>query len=143
MPQPLPSLACWRWSRSLDPALEPALRAAPHHPDARADLGDLLCTTGRIDEALAVLREGMRLGEVESMLPLGNLYADHLGDNDLAEQMYRRGIEAGDIHCHHNLAVLLELRGDLEAAETHYRLGADAADALAARGLNALRARGR
>ena len=89
-------LASWRWGRSLDPSLEPDLRAgAPHHPEARADLGDLLRSTGRLEEARAVLEEGVRLGEVKSMLPLGNLYADHLDEDDLAEATYRQGIEAG------------------------------------------------
>ncbi len=135
-------LACWRWDRSLDPALEPDLRAgAPHHPDTRADLADLLRQAGRLDEARGVLEEGVRLGEVESMLPLGNLYADHLDEDDLAEATYRRGIEAGDMHCHHNLAILLERRGDTQAAEKHYRLGANAGDALALSGLNELLSR--
>jgi hypothetical protein len=46
--------------------------------------------------------------------------------------------QTGDIHCHNNLAVLLEQRGDTQAAEMHYRLGADGGDALALRGLNEL-----
>lgn len=75
------------------------------------------------------------------MLPLGNLYADYLDEDDFAEATYRRGIEAGDVHCHHNLAVLLDRRGDTHTAELHYGLGADAGDALALRGLNELQSR--
>jgi tetratricopeptide (TPR) repeat protein len=135
-------LACWRWCRSLDPALEPELRAgAAHHPDTRADLADLLRTTGQLAEARAVLEEGVRRGEVASMLPLGNVYAEDLDQDALAELTYRRAIDAGDMHCHHNLGVLLERRGDAHAAEMHYRLGADAGDALALRSLNDLLSR--
>ena len=60
-------LACWEWNRTLDPALEPALRAgADFHPSARADLADLLRSTRRVEEARDVLEQGARLGEVES-----------------------------------------------------------------------------
>ena len=88
-----------------------------------------------------MLEEGVRLGEVKSMLPLGNLYADHLDEDDLAEATYRQGIEAGDVYCHNNLAVLLDQRGETDRAEMHYRLGADAGDALALSGLNDLQSR--
>jgi tetratricopeptide (TPR) repeat protein len=84
-------LACWRWCRTLDPALEPDLRAgADHFPAARADLADLLVRTGRAAEARQVLERGAKLGESESLLPLGNLYADVLGDADAAEATFRR-----------------------------------------------------
>jgi hypothetical protein len=61
--------------------------------------------TGRVDEARTVLERGAKLGEVESWLPLGNLYADELGDAAAAETAYRSGIAAGDTYCHHNLGV--------------------------------------
>jgi hypothetical protein len=102
---------------------------------------DLLRQAGRIDEAHFVLEEGVRLGELESMLPLGNLYADYVDEDGLAEATYRRGIEAGDMHCHHDLAILLARLGDTQAAEKHYRLGANADDALALSGLNELLSR--
>lgn len=57
------------------------------------------------------------------MLPLGNLYAEYLDEDHFAEATYRQGIEAGDVHCHHNLAVLLDRRGDTHTAELHYPLG--------------------
>jgi hypothetical protein len=57
--------------------MEQALRAgADHYPSARADLADLLRSTGRIAETRAVLERGAKLGEQECWLPLGNLYAD-------------------------------------------------------------------
>jgi tetratricopeptide (TPR) repeat protein len=54
-------VACWRWCTSLDPALEPALRAgAAHFPGARGDLAQLLIATGRVAEGRAQLSSGRR-----------------------------------------------------------------------------------
>lgn len=132
-------VACWRWDESLDPALEPELRAgAEHYPSARADLAGLLRSTGRFEEARATLQRGAQLGEMESWLPLGNLYADELEDPESAEVAYRSGLAAGDTNCHHNLGLLLRQRGDEAGAEQQLRLGAAAGDALAARALREL-----
>lgn len=104
--------------------MEEVLREeADRQPSARAALADLLRTTGRLQEAREVLEAGAARGEVESWLPLGNLYADELGELDAAEAAYRGGIAAGDDHSHHDLAVLLEERGDLDGAAFHYRIG--------------------
>ena len=111
---------------------------ADHHPSARAALAHLLRTTGRLEEAREVLETGAAKGEVESWLPLGNLYADELGDPDAAGAAYRSGIAAGDDHSHHDLARLLVDRGDLDGAEFHLRLGAAGGDALAAAALRRL-----
>ena len=132
-------LACWRWCSTFDPALESALRAGAHLlPAARADLADLLRETDRLAEARSVLERGAKLGEQESWLPLGNLYADDLGDIESAEEAYRSGIAAGDTYCHHNLGVLLAGRGDLDGAVEQFRLGAAVGDELAAQALRAL-----
>jgi hypothetical protein len=131
--------ACWEWDETLDPALEPALRAgADHYPSARAALAQLLVSTSRVEEARQVLEQGVALSEVESMLPLGNLYADLLDDEHAAEATYRSGIAAGDNNCHHNLGILLYDRGDLGGAAEQFELGADAGDALAAAALRDL-----
>jgi tetratricopeptide (TPR) repeat protein len=132
-------VACWQWCLSQDPSLEAALRAgADHFPAARADLGELLVATGRVKEARQVFEHGMKLGESESMLTLGNLYTDLLGDDDAAEVAYRAGAELGDAHAHHNLAVLLESQDDLEGAERHYRLAIERGDTLAIAALREL-----
>ena len=132
-------LACWRWCATLDPTLEADLRAAAnHYPPARADLADLLRETGRPAEARAVLERGAKLGEAVAWLPLGNFYADEMGDEEAAEEAYRCGIAAGEVHCHHNLAYLLAERGDLEGAVEQFRLGAAAGDQLAADALQEL-----
>lgn len=110
-------VTCWQWDLTQDPLLEDALRAgAEHYPSARADLGHLLQSTGRVEAARQVWEQGMGRGEVESMLPLGNLYADVLDDEAAAEAAYLAATELGDAHAHNNLAILLEDRGDLEAA---------------------------
>ena len=132
-------LACWRWCATLDTTLEADLRAgANHYPPARADLADLLRETGRSAEARAVLERGAKLGEAVAWLPLGNFYADEMGDEEAAEEAYRGGIAAGEVHCHHNLAYLLAERGDLEGAVEQFRLGAAAGDQLAADALREL-----
>ena len=79
-----------------------------------------------------------KLGEAVCWLPLGNFYADRLGDEESAEEAYRAGIAAGDSYCHHNLGVLLAERGDFDGAEEQFRLGAAAGDELAAVALHDL-----
>ena len=133
-------LAAWRWESSGDPALEDELRrGAELHPDARASLGRLLRRAGRLEEARAVLERGVELGERESILPLGNLLSDGLGDAGAAERVYRLGIEAGDTYCHNNLGVLLRARGDLAGAAEQFFYGDLQGDALATANLNGMR----
>jgi tetratricopeptide (TPR) repeat protein len=132
-------VACWRWCATLDPALEPALRAGQDFfPAARADLAHLLRASGRLAEARYVLERGAKLGEAVAWLPLGNFYADEMDDDEAAEEAYRGGIAAGEAYCHHNLAVLLAERGDFDGAVEQFRLGAAAGDQLAADALREL-----
>jgi tetratricopeptide (TPR) repeat protein len=132
-------VACWRWCATLDPALEPDLRAgADFFPAARADLAHLLRASGRTAEARFVLEKGAKLGEAVAWLPLGNFYADEMEDDEAAEEAYRGGIAAGEAYCHHNLAVLLAERGDFDGAVEQFRLGAAAGDQLAADALREL-----
>ncbi|MGY1689102.1 tetratricopeptide repeat protein [Geodermatophilus sp. SYSU D01105] len=132
-------VAGWRWRETQDPALEADLRAGQaHYPGTRVALAHLLRETGRPAEARFVLERGAKLGEAQAWLPLGNLYADELHDEEAAEEAYRAGIAAGDTYCHHNLAVLLAERGDLDGAVEHLRLGAADGDDLAAQALRDL-----
>jgi tetratricopeptide (TPR) repeat protein len=66
---------------------------------------------------------------------LGNLYRDELDDREAAEDAYRLGIDSGDMWSHHNLAIILEERGDHEEAIAHYRLAAAAGSTFAATAL--------
>lgn len=146
----LPALALqasWRWDRTHDPSLEDQLRAgAPADGATRVDLAELLLADGRRRGAREQLELGAKLGQRECWLPLGNLLAgDGLGgdlteeeraqeiDEAGAEEAYRAGIAAGDTFCHHNLAVLLLSRGDVDGAEEHLLAGAAAGDELARR----------
>jgi tetratricopeptide (TPR) repeat protein len=132
-------VACWRWAASHDTSLEADLRCgADRYPGARVALAALLRVTGRVAEARFTLERGAKLGEVQAWLPLGNFYADELCDEEAAEEAYRAGIAAGDGYCHHNLAVLLADRGDLDGAVEHFRLGAADGDDLAAEALREL-----
>ena len=131
--------ACWLFNRTLDPALEQRLReGADLYPSARADLAQLLHDSDRLLEAVEVLQRGTSLGEVESFLPLANLYLDDLDDPATAEALYRAGIDAGDMYCHHNLAALLADQNRLNEAIYHYECAAAAGDALAAQALRQL-----
>ena len=133
-------LASWRWEATGDPALEDELRrGAEHYTETRAALGTLLRLAGRLQEARAVLERGVELGELPSMLPLGNLLIDELDDDDAAERAYRSGIAAGDACCHNNLGVLLRNRGDVAGAAEQFMLGELSGDAKAAANLTALR----
>ena len=131
--------ACWRWAASYDTSLEVDLRSgADRYPGARVALASLLRVTDRVAEARFTLERGAKLGEVQAWLPLGNFYAEELCDVEAAEEAYRAGIAAGDGYCHHNLAVLLAERGDLDGAVEHFRLGAAGGDDLAERALREL-----
>ena len=68
-----------------------------------------------------------RLAAARQLLP-----PRRCGDDEAAEEAYRGGIAAGETYCHHNLAVLLAERGDLDGAVEQFRLGAAAGDQLAA-----------
>jgi len=125
-------LAAWRWQETQDVALEAPLReGAEVYQDARAALSHLLRVTDRMTEARQLLEAGTQLNEKGAWLPLGNLLLDVFDDSQAAEVAYRGGIAAGDAHSHHNLAQLLEARGDREQAIEHYRAGAARGDELA------------
>ena len=132
-------LASWKWHATRNPGLEIDLRAgADHLPAARADLADLLRSDGRIEEARSVLEAGALRGELDSWLPLGNLYLDELHDEVAAEAAYRAGIEGGDVFSHTNLGLLLRDRGDEADAIVHFTIAAEGGDELAVRLLREL-----
>lgn len=124
--------ACWTWDATHDPGLEPELRAAVElFPAARVDLAELLAGSARTNEAADLLRTGARNGEVESYIALANLLWDHYGDLQGAEEYFRLGATAGDVHCYYNLGLLLEEQGRLEEARSAFQEGADSGDPLA------------
>jgi TPR repeat protein len=110
---------------------EASLRAGGDaYPEARADLAHLLMATGRREEGVRTLADGVRIGQVPCMLPLANILSEG-GDTDAAEALYRRAFDAGDSYSAWNLAVLLweTDRGD-EAQQWVWR-AAEGGDELA------------
>jgi Flp pilus assembly protein TadD len=138
-PETTAVLACWRWALTRDPALEADLAAgADHHPQARAALADLMRTEGRVEEARTVLEAGALRDELDSWLPLGDLYLVELDDDVAAEAAYRAAIDGGDRYAHTSLGMLLRGRGDVAGAVRHLSIAAEDGDELAHRELRDL-----
>ena len=108
------------FKRSLTLATE-AARLRPNNAEAHEQLGDTLMSMGRYDEAVAELREGIRLApdRASSHGSLARAYWLGKGDVDGAitefEATLRLNPAAGYMHL--QLAMLYTLRGDFEAAE--------------------------
>ena len=91
-------VACWRWCATLDPALEPDLRAGAELLPRRAGrprppaAGDRPRRRGPRSCSSAA----PSCGEAVAWLPLGNFYADEMEDDEAAEEAYRGGIAAGE-----------------------------------------------
>ncbi|WP_133766624.1 tetratricopeptide repeat protein [Amnibacterium kyonggiense] len=121
----------WRWDDLSDVGSEPLLRVGMDaYPDARADLAHLLMATGRREEGLRVLADGVRDGQVACMLPLANILSED-GEKEAAEALYRRAFEAGDSYSAWNLAVLLWETGRGDEAEQWVWKAAEGGDDLA------------
>jgi tetratricopeptide (TPR) repeat protein len=128
---PLGVAGHWRWDHLNDVDAEPLLRAGQDaYPDARADLAHLLMTTGRREEGVRTLVEGVRAGQVPCMLPLANILSED-GDKDAAETLYRRAFEAGDSYSAWNLAVLMWETDRGEEAQDWVWKAAEGGDELA------------
>lgn len=124
--------ACWEWESTNDPALEKDLRTGARlYSSARVALSDLLIQGGKCDEAEQTLKEGVQMQEMQSFLPLGNMYADLLGNVAAAADAYRAGAEIGDVYCHNNLGVLLRDEGDIDGAKREFEIGAALGEAKA------------
>lgn len=104
---PLGVAGHWRWEHGNETTAEPLLRAGMDaYPEARADLAHLLMATGRREEGVQILADGVRAGQVACMLPLANILGED-GEHGAAEALYRRAFELGDAYSAWNLAVLL------------------------------------
>lgn len=98
-----------------------ALALRPNDPDALVQRGDTLLSMGRADEAIASLREGIRLNPDRAVArgTLARAYWLGKGQVDAAigefEATLRLNPEAG--YSHLQLAMLYTLRGDYDKAE--------------------------
>lgn len=127
-------LGGWMWL-DRDTDAESHLRAgADTDPDVRADLALLLRATDREAEAEELLRLGIRLGERESYLPLGNLL-DETGRAEEAEAMYVEGYRQGDAFCAYNMSLMLYEQGRDEDARDWMLRAAEGGDEWAIRAL--------
>ena len=121
----------WRWEARDDPTVEPMLRAGmADYAEARVDLAHLLMATGRRDEGVRTLSDGVQAGQVPCMLPLANILSED-GEKDAAEALYRRAFDAGDTFSAWNLAVLLWETDRGEEAEQWVWRAAESGDDLA------------
>lgn len=98
---------------------EKILAKEPRHLDARYLLGSLLAEQRRLEEARPQLEEAARLAPESPFIQnnLGNVYMMG-GQNDLAEQAYRRALKRapGMVEALTNLGNLLVTRGALAEA---------------------------
>ena len=128
---PLAVAAHWRWDHFNDISAEADLRAGKEaYPTAYADLAHLLMATGRRDEGVRTLTDGVAAGHVECMLPLANILSER-GDKAAAEDLYRRAYDRGDAYSAWNLAILLWETGRGTEAERWVWKAAEGGDDLA------------
>jgi eukaryotic-like serine/threonine-protein kinase len=106
--------------RSLD-LTERALRIRPTDADAHVQRGDTLLVMGRVDEAIAALREGVRLQPERAAAhgSLGRAYWLGKGQIDDAVTEFERTLQLNPAagYGHLQLTLLYTLRGDFAAAE--------------------------
>jgi len=104
-------VAVWKWVETANPALESELLAGiPYYESARSSLAALLVMRGETDAARALLEEGRAAGELDCLVPLGNLLIDHYDDEQGARQVWREALERGDINAGQNLVWLVDGR---------------------------------
>lgn len=121
-------LGRWRWQLEGRLDAEPLLRAGSESdPGARADLGLMLRSIHRDEEAEEVLRAGVDAGEQESFLPLGNLLWES-NRSEEAESVFADGFALGDTFCAYNLHLMLRELDRGAEADVWLQRGADGGD---------------
>jgi tetratricopeptide (TPR) repeat protein len=109
------------WDQGDEQGAETSYRAAADRGELAAghNLGLLLYETERIEEAIALWKTTVAVGETEHRL-LANALAD-VGDVEGAEDLFRQGAESGDAQSLVDLGALLQDEGRLDEAETVLR----------------------
>lgn len=77
--------------------------------------------TDDLDGVVDAYERAAAAGDTYAMLNLGNVLADEFGQFDDAVGWYERAIYEGDARGLIDLGIVLERKGDLEAAEARYR----------------------
>ena len=106
------------------PVLERAARLAPGDGWAHRETGRVLCTLGRFAQAVAPLRQAVRLGRPDAALlfDLGVALQESAALPD-AIAAYRAALAiAPDVRARHNLASALQSTGDMAGALQNYAL---------------------
>ena len=103
-------------------------RGIKNDGDYVPDLADAYLKLDRLEEAKNLLVEQSAMGNPVAPIALGNLYESRLGDDGLAEQAFRRGIELEDAHSAYNLAALLDRLGQAAESQRFLELAASMGD---------------
>ena len=106
------------------PAFQKVAELMPADPEAHYNLGVVLKSAGRLDEAVASYRKAVKLkpGFAEAHNNLGNALKE-LGQLDAAADSYRRAIKikANFAEAHNSLGLVLHEQGRLDDALASYR----------------------
>lgn len=132
-------LGIYLYDLGRDEEAEPLLAScADEDADCRASLGDLLRRSGRIEDALRLLEEGVRLQQVEAYIPYASALLEQ-GRSVEAEAILREAAARGDSYAHLNLGLIHEQAGRPLQALQEYVLGQTAGDREATAALSRLR----
>ena len=130
--QHAPTAAEWFWRGQQFEAQDPAgaeaayreaLLLAPDHAYAYANLGAMLCETGRCSAAVALFEQAVRNCPASPLLHFNHAIAlEDQGRYPEALDGYERclALDPTLADAHHNAAMLLEKLGDEQAALRHY-----------------------
>lgn len=92
------------------------------------ELADAYLKLGRLDAAITLLSEQSVSGNPVAPIVLGNLYEERVGNDELAEKAFRRGIELHDAYSAYNLAALLDRLGRPSESRKYLKLAARMGD---------------
>ncbi|WP_431805879.1 hypothetical protein [Microbacterium paraoxydans] len=111
--------------REIERLLTAGLRESP---EFALPLARLLLSEGLVGEGRAWTEWAVEAEVYGAALLLGNLLSETPDSTDAAEAAYWRGIATGDAHSAHNLAVVLQQRGDEERSRELHRLARSMGD---------------
>jgi predicted O-linked N-acetylglucosamine transferase (SPINDLY family) len=103
--------------------LRQALQDKPDYPEAMQNLGVLLAEQGHTAEAVDLFRRAAqhRPGWLEPLIDLGNLFQSQ-GQLDEALRCFQQTLGIQDCADHHNrIGIVLALRGEIQAAASHFK----------------------